>query len=169
MIFPRNTGFGGCYLGCGFFWKIQIRISESKNGFCGFFWANPTTDKKSTKSTFRVDSQSKRFFGKGFQKRVFDKRVFPWALPPWAEHLVPRALPPWAEHLVPRALPPWAEHLVPRALPHLPWYLHFFYLPLVLCWVFWIFGPWRSFDYFFCCCNVGIFFLLVYAEKFRSW
>ena len=38
-----------------FFRKIQIRISESKNGFC-VFWANLNTDHESIKSTLRVDS-----------------------------------------------------------------------------------------------------------------
>ena len=36
--------------------KIQIRVSESKNGFFGFFLANPKTDHESIKSTLRVDS-----------------------------------------------------------------------------------------------------------------
>ena len=38
-----------------FLGKIQIRISESKNGF-RVFWANPKTDHESIKSTLRVDS-----------------------------------------------------------------------------------------------------------------
>ena len=41
--------------GCAFLGKIQIRISESKNGFC-VFWGNRNTDHKSIKSTL-----SKRF------------------------------------------------------------------------------------------------------------
>ena len=57
-----------------FFWKIQIRNSESKNGSWlhkihtqgGFFGSNPNPD--------FWDSQSERFFGKGFEKSIFDKR-----------------------------------------------------------------------------------------------
>ena len=70
-----------------FFWKIQIRISESKGGFGvflgkskngsrihkihtqgGFFGSNPNPD--------FWDSQSERIFGKGFEKSIFDKRFF---------------------------------------------------------------------------------------------
>ena len=59
-----------------FFWKIQIRNSESKNGSWlhkihtqgGFFGSNPNPD--------FWDSQSERFFGKGFEKSIFDKRFF---------------------------------------------------------------------------------------------
>ena len=39
-----------------FFGTIQIRISESKNGFCGFLGANRKADHESIKSTLRVDS-----------------------------------------------------------------------------------------------------------------
>ena len=64
-----------------FFGKIQIRISESKNGFCVFLG-------KSIKSTLRVDSSDQIqiqifeihnlnvFWGKGFEKSTFDKRFF---------------------------------------------------------------------------------------------
>ena len=70
-----------------FFGKIQIRISESKNGFCvflgksingswihkihtqgGFFGSNRNPD--------FWDSQSERFFGRGFEKSTFDKQFF---------------------------------------------------------------------------------------------
>ena len=40
-----------------FLGKIQIRISESKNGVC-VFWANPKTDHESIKSTLWVDSSN---------------------------------------------------------------------------------------------------------------
>ena len=69
-----------------FFGKIQMRVSESKNGFCGFFLANPKTDHESIKTQGGFfgsntypnfwDSQSERFFGKGFEKSIFDKRFF---------------------------------------------------------------------------------------------
>ena len=42
-------------LGVRCFGKIQIQISESKNGLC-VFWSNPITDHESIKSIFRVDS-----------------------------------------------------------------------------------------------------------------
>ena len=70
-----------------FFGKIQIRISESENGFCvflgksingswihkihtqgGFFGSNRNPD--------FWDSQSERFFGRGFEKSTFDKQFF---------------------------------------------------------------------------------------------
>ena len=73
--------------GCIFWGKIQIRISESKNGICvflgksingswihkihtqgGFFGSNRNPD--------FWDSQSERFFGRGFEKSTFDKQFF---------------------------------------------------------------------------------------------
>ena len=48
-----------------FLWKIQIRISESKNGF-SVFLVNPTTDHESIKSTLRVDSTDR------IQIRIFE-------------------------------------------------------------------------------------------------
>ena len=75
---------------CG---KIQIRISESKNGFCGFFFggggANPKADHESIKSTFSSDSSdqiqirifeihnlSVFFLGKDLKKVVLTERFF---------------------------------------------------------------------------------------------
>ena len=74
---------------CG---KIQIRISESKNGysvFGGVGGANLKADHESIKSTFSSDSSdqiqirifeihnlSVFFFGKGFEKSIFDRAVF---------------------------------------------------------------------------------------------
>ena len=70
-----------------FFWKIQIWISESKNGFWFFFgkskngsWIHKAHSQdgffgSNTNPDFR-DSQSERFFGKGFEKSIFDKRFF---------------------------------------------------------------------------------------------
>ena len=55
-----------------FFWKIQIRIPESKSGFANpktdfeFFGANPKTDHESRKSTLRVDSSDQ------IQVRIFE-------------------------------------------------------------------------------------------------
>ena len=73
-------------LGVRFFEKIQMRVSESKNGFTVFFGANPKTDHESIKTQGGLfgsntypdfwDSQSERFFGKGFEKSIFDKRFF---------------------------------------------------------------------------------------------
>ena len=69
-----------------FFGKIQIRVSEFKTGFCGFFWANPKTDHEPIKFTLWVDSSNQIqirifeihnlsiFFGKEFEKSIFDKR-----------------------------------------------------------------------------------------------
>ena len=70
-----------------FFGKIQIRISESKNGFWvflgiskngswihkihtqgGFFGSNPNPD--------FWDSKSERFLGEGFEESIFGKRFF---------------------------------------------------------------------------------------------
>ena len=72
---------------CG---KIQIRISESKSGFCVFGGTNPKADHESIKSTFSSDSSDQiqiRIFeihnlsvffggGKGFEKSIFDRAVF---------------------------------------------------------------------------------------------
>ena len=55
-----------------FFWKIQIRIPESKSGFANpktdfeFFWVYPETDHESRKSTLRVDSSDQ------IQVRIFE-------------------------------------------------------------------------------------------------
>ena len=82
----RAEKFKGVFLG-----KIQIRISETKNGFC-VFGANQKTDNESMKYKLRVDSSDqiqirifethnlKRFFwggeggGKELKKSIFDKR-----------------------------------------------------------------------------------------------
>ena len=69
-------------------------MGKSKSGFpnpktdFAFFWANRKTDHESknvhteggffgsnSNPNFR-DSQSERFFGKGFEKSIFDKRFF---------------------------------------------------------------------------------------------
>ena len=55
-----------------FFWKIQIRIPESKSGFANpktdfeFFWVYLKTDHESRKSTLRVDSSDQ------IQVRIFE-------------------------------------------------------------------------------------------------
>ena len=79
----RAEKFKGVFLG-----KIQIRISESRNGFC-VFGANQKTDNESMKYKLRVDSSDqiqirifeihnlKRFFfrgrggGEGIEKKYF--------------------------------------------------------------------------------------------------
>ena len=62
-----------------FFWEIQMRVSESKNGFCFFFWANPKTDHESIKTQggsgflrFTIWA----FFWERIWKRYFWQAVF---------------------------------------------------------------------------------------------
>ena len=71
---------------CG---KIQIRISESKSGFCVFGGTNPKADHESIKSTFSSDSSdqiqirifeihnlSVFFLGKDLKKVFLTERFF---------------------------------------------------------------------------------------------
>ena len=55
--------------GMRFFGKIQIRISESKNGLCVFGGATPKMDHETIKSTLWVD------YSDLFQIRNFDIRI----------------------------------------------------------------------------------------------
>ena len=68
MIFlsSRRGGVGGGGGGCVFVGKIQIRISESKNGFCVLGGANPKTAHESIKSRLRADSSDQ------IQIRIFE-------------------------------------------------------------------------------------------------
>ena len=69
----------GSQLRVRFFGKIQIRISESKNGFY-LFWANPKTDHESIESTPWVDSSDQiqiRIFEIHNLKQVFLTSGFP--------------------------------------------------------------------------------------------
>ena len=76
-------------LGCSVLGKIQIRVSESKHGFCVFWGANPKTDHESIKSTqhsgwiLRIKSKSGflrlaiwTFFWERIWKQYFCQAVF---------------------------------------------------------------------------------------------
>ena len=87
---PEEHWFRSMLFRVRFFLENPNRDFGIQKRILRFFGANPKTDHKSIQSTFRVysseqiqiqiqnfwDSQSKRFFGKGFEKGIFDKRFF---------------------------------------------------------------------------------------------